>query len=73
MDLLISDEVKKAFRVSYDFLNNHASAINTPAEYKSLAEDLCNAFAENMNNPLACRLLSGVWDFICAESKRLTK
>lgn len=72
MNLLTCDEMKKGFRVAYDFMNDHISALETPEDYLKLADDMRNAIADNMDHPLTCRLLSGVCDFICAESKRLT-
>ena len=65
------DDRKKAFRVAYNFLEQHLDAVEKKEEYLELAEDLATAFSENKDNPLACRLISGVWDFLCAESKRM--
>ncbi len=64
------DDRKKAFRVAYDFLERHIEASGSEQEYKALAEDLVKTFADCKDNPLACRLVSGVWDFICAEIGR---
>ena len=58
-------EIKKAFRAAYEFMEAHAGEDN----YERLAAELSGAMATNKSNPLACRLLSGVYDFICAEAE----
>jgi len=72
MSVLIREEQQnQAFRTAYDFLKDNRFSLQYPAEYELLARKLAEAFAKNRDNPLACRLLSGVFDFICATSKRL--
>lgn len=73
MDIATIDEIKKSFRVAFQFAQNHLCAMNCTDEYRQLACDLTDVFAENKDDPLACRLVSGVYDYICAESKRLSE
>ena len=64
---------KYAFRVAYEFLKQHNNILTKPEEYKKLADDMSNAFAQYKDNPLACRLISGVFDYIGSESENAGK
>ena len=70
MGFLISEtHQKEAFRVAYNFLDKHPGDLCNNDEYKAVAADLYGAIVTNRENPLACRLLSAVYDFICATSQ----
>ena len=73
MEITTIDSIKKSFRVAYQFMETHRTIVKERGDIEQIAFDLGQAIAENKDDPLTCRLLSGVYDFICAESRRLGK
>lgn len=70
MRVATEQQVKSAFRIAYNFMENHCEVLNSQDDYRKLASDMADAFASNHNDPLACRMISAVFDFICATSER---
>ena len=70
MRVATEQQVKSAFRIAYNFMENHGEVLNSQDDYRKLAGDMAEAFASNHNDPLACRMISAVFDFICATSER---
>ena len=70
MDIVSEENIKKSFRVAYEFMRKHICVLETCNDYQSVVMDLKKAFAENKDDPLTCRLISGVFDYICAESEK---
>jgi hypothetical protein len=54
-------------------METHRTIVKERGDIEQIAFDLGQAIAENKDDPLTCRLLSGVYDFIFAESRRLSK
>lgn len=63
-------QMKSAFRVAYDFLEKHRGILRSADEYKSIADDMTGVFVSTEEDPLACRLVCAVYDYVCATSKR---
>ena len=70
MRVATEQQVKSAFRIAYNFMENHGEVLNSPDDYRKLARDMADAFALNNNDPLACKMISAVFDYICATSER---
>lgn len=71
MDRVASEQqMKTAFRVAYNFMDAHCAVLKDLESYKAFAGDLAVAFAENKSDPLTCRLISAVFDYVCATSER---
>lgn len=73
MEIATIDDIKKSFRVAYHFMETHMGVASELGQVQALAGDLRDTLAENKDDPLACRLVSGVYDYICAESRRLSE
>ena len=71
MDIATTEEIKKSFRVAYQFMETHLGVASELGQIQALVGDLRDTLAANKDDPLACRLVSGVYDYICAESRRL--
>ena len=54
-------------------METHLGVASEIGQIQALVGDLRDALAANKDDPLACRLVSGVYDFICAELRRLSK
>lgn len=70
MRVATEQQVKSAFRIAYNFMESHCEVLSSQDDYRKLASDMADAFASNHNDPLACRMISAVFDFICATSER---
>lgn len=73
MEITTIDSIKKSFRAAYQFMETHRTVVKERVDIEQIAFDLGQAIAKNKDDPLTYRLLSGVYDFICAESRRLSK
>ena len=73
MSVATEVQMKKAFRTAYEFMEKHNTILLIADEFKNLATDLLDMYAENMDDPLTCRLLSAVYDYIGAESEKVLK
>lgn len=62
-------DIKKSFRVAYNFMETHLGT----TDLRAFCADMRDTIAENKDDPLACRLISGIYDYICAESEKVMK
>lgn len=61
---------KQAFRIAFDFLNEHFPPVNDDGWWKKTADDVTligNEFGENRS--LVC-LMSGVYEYLSEENER---
>lgn len=70
-ELVTKEHYKQAFRVAYDFLESHNRVLAGYEDHQELLQDFMEAVKLSGLDSLTCRVLAGVYDFICAESKKL--
>ena len=73
MQVLDDETRKQAFRIAYDFLDQHNTLLVEPDEFSTFTEEIRTVSLDHLDNPLVKNLLLGIWLCISEESDKARK